>query len=171
MEHGSRKAARAFQKEFPDLNESTMRTFMKKYVEQRGLKKRLNASSSVSLPSKRRGRPVLLGPIDRKVRDFLIALRDRGGLVSSTIAIAVAKAFISGSCDQALKNLQVGNPWAQSLFRRMGFVGRMATTAKVPIPDKSQYLIRLEKKWNTCLCRKSSKRSKSITSLTLGYKR
>ena len=34
MEHGSRRAARAFQKEFPDLNESTMRTFMKKYVEQ-----------------------------------------------------------------------------------------------------------------------------------------
>ena len=47
MEHGSRRDAKAFQKEFPDLNESTVRTFMKKYVEQRGLKKRLNASSSV----------------------------------------------------------------------------------------------------------------------------
>ena len=39
---------------------------------------------------------------------------------------------------QSTKNLDIGQSWAQSLFRRMGFVRRMSTTAKVPIPDKAR---------------------------------
>ena len=138
MENGSRRTARAFQKEFPNLNDSLVCNFMKKYAKEQGHKEKMNGSSCVSIPNRIRGRPPMLGSIDQKVRDFLIALRHRGGVVNSTIAIAVGKAFISESCDKSVKNLCIVQSWAQSLFRRMGFVQRMSTIAKVPIPDKAR---------------------------------
>ena len=67
----------------------------------------------------------------------MIALCHRGGVVSSTIAIAVAKGLIQSSSDADLKRIKINTSWAESLFRRMGFVTRMATTAKIPIPDKA----------------------------------
>ena len=105
MKNGSCRTARAFQKEFSKLNETTVRGFMKKYAKEREHKKKLNGSSCVSIPVRERGLPPMLKSIDRKVRDFLIALRYRGGIVSSTIAIAVAKVFASESCDKSVKNL------------------------------------------------------------------
>lgn len=38
----------------------------------------------------------MLGSIDQKVKDILTALRHREGIVSTTKAIAVAKAFFNG---------------------------------------------------------------------------
>ena len=70
------------------------------------------------------------------MQDFLVALRHRGGVVNTTIAIAIAKGLIRSSSDPELKSIKINATWAQSLFRRMGFVRRMATTAKVPIPEK-----------------------------------
>ena len=122
MENGSRRTARAFQKKFPNLNESSVRNFMKKYAKEQGHKKKMNGHSCVNVTNRKRGRPPMLGSIDQKVRDFLIALRHRGDIVSRTIAIAVGKTFISENCDESVKNLCIGQSWAQSLFRRMGFV-------------------------------------------------
>ena len=92
--NGSRRTARAFQKEFPNLNESSVRNFMKKYAKEQGLKKKMNGSSCVSIPNRKRGRPPMLGSIDQKVRDFLIALRHCGGIVSSTIATQSVKVLL-----------------------------------------------------------------------------
>ena len=39
--------------------------------------------------------------------------------------------------------MKITRTWAQSLFRRMGFTRRVATTAKVPIPDKTRKEIEL----------------------------
>ena len=116
MENGLRRTACAFQKEFPNLNESSVHNFMKKYAKEQGQKKKMNGSSCVSIPNRKRGCPHMLGSIDQKVRDFLIALRHHQGIVSSTIAIAVGKAFISESCDKSVKNLCIGQYWVQSLF-------------------------------------------------------
>lgn len=80
----------------------------------------------------------MLGAIDKKIKDFLRALQHRGGIVSNTIAIAVANAFINDSLDPSLKNVKFRRPWTQSPFGRMGFVRRLATIAKVPIPDKAR---------------------------------
>ena len=78
--------------------------------------------------------------IDQKVRDFLIALRHRGGIVSSTFAIAIGKAFFSESCGESVKNLCIGQSWAQSLF------------FKCHLQPKSLYLIKPGKKLNLFLC-------------------
>ena len=45
----------------------------------------------------------MLGIVDKKIRDFLIALSHRGGVVKSTIAIAAAKGLIQSSSDPDLK--------------------------------------------------------------------
>ena len=73
----------------------------------------------------------------------MIALRHRGGVVNSTIAIAAAKGLIQSSSDPDLKRIKINTTWAQNLLRRMGFVRRMATTAKIPIPDKARKEIEL----------------------------
>ena len=60
MENGSCRTARAFQKEFPNLNESSVRNFMKKYAKEQGPKKKMNGSCCVSIPNRKRGRPPML---------------------------------------------------------------------------------------------------------------
>ena len=85
----------------------------------------------------------MLGPIDRKVQAFLLALRKRGGVVNTTIAIATATALIESSTEEHLKKIKLTRNWAQSLFRRMKFTRRVATTAKVPIPEKTRKEIEL----------------------------
>ena len=42
-----------------------------------------------------RGRPLLLGSLDQVIQKFLLALRSRGGLITSVIAVFVAKALIA----------------------------------------------------------------------------
>jgi len=136
-ENGASAAARKFKYRFPRINESTVREFMKKYRE----KLQLGGEDAINTDKElggdiRRGRPLLLGPlIDEDVRKFISALRYRGGQVSFSIAIAVAKALIERSNNEGLKLIEFGKDWAQSLFRRMGFKKRSATTGKVKIPD------------------------------------
>ena len=134
-QHGPRRAARKFENKYPHLNESTLRSFLKKY---KAIKKKSSSSPIKGIPTQWRGRPLMLGKVDKRVQDFLVALRHRGGVVNSTIAIATAKELIRSSSDPELKCIKINTAWAQSLFRRMGFVRRMVTTAKVPIPGKAR---------------------------------
>ena len=85
----------------------------------------------------------MLGEIDTKVKAYIVSLRNRGGRISRTIAIAAAKAFASRSNDPSLRNMVIGETWAQSLFRRMGYKRRFGTTSKVSIPDKARNEIEL----------------------------
>ena len=71
--HGSRRAARKFKAQFPRLNGSTVRTFVAKYNRMR---KESNRSIN-SIPVERRGRPVMLGEIDTKVKAYIVSLRNR----------------------------------------------------------------------------------------------
>ena len=88
------------------------------------------------ITSRRRGRPVLLeNELDKKVQNFLLAVRNRGGKVTYSIAIATAKALIERSSDSSLSLIKPSTNWAQSLFRRMGFKKRATTTGKVSIPE------------------------------------
>ena len=113
-----------------DLMESTVRSFVKKYKEHLKLVKIGRVGPSNTLKNERRGRPLMLGDVHNKVSSFLKAVRARGGIVNQTIAIATAKAIIKSSDGP---RLMPSSSWAQSLFRRMQYRRRMATTSKVPI--------------------------------------
>ena len=103
-----------------------------------------NSTSPIKgIPAKSRGGPLMLGIVDKNIRDFLIALRHRGDVVNSTIAIAAAKGLIQSGSDSDLKRIKINTSRAQSLFKRMGFVRRMATVAKIPVPDKARKEIEL----------------------------
>ena len=132
--HGSRKASIKFEVQCPLLNESTVRNFIAKYNHMR---KESNRSIN-SVPFKRGGRPVKVVEIDTKVKVYIVSLRYRGDCISRTIAITAAKVFASRSNDPSVRNMVIGEAWAQSLFRRMGYKRRFGTTSKVPIPDKAR---------------------------------
>ena len=91
-DHGSRSAARNFQTRYPNLNESTVRGFLKKYKQKRAAERAGMEKPTQTIAPNKRGRPILLGHIDEKVQTFLRALRKRGGVVNTTIAMATATA-------------------------------------------------------------------------------
>ena len=65
-----------------------------------------------------------------------MALRAKGGVVNTVVAVAVAKALIEKSSDESLKVIDLDrSSWEKSLFARMGFVKRACTTALPEIPE------------------------------------
>ena len=134
--HGTVAALRKFKKLFPHyrLTESTVRAMREKY--HRIVKSPSSSSPIKNITSLKRDRPLLLGSLDEKVQTFLVALRSKGGVVNTIVAVAVAKALIEKSSDESLKVLDLDNSsWEKSLFVRMGFVKRACTTARAEIPE------------------------------------
>ena len=124
-----------FKPDFPHLKESTVRTFRDKY--RNTLKRNRGSSSPVKkLATMTRGRPLMLGKLDEKVKNFLLALRRKGGVVNTVVAIAAAKALIQKSNEDHLKVIELEkSSRAKSLFQRMGFTKRAATTGIPEIPE------------------------------------
>ena len=79
------------------------------------------------------GCPLLLGDrIDDKVKQYLLKLRECGGVVNSAVTIASAKGIIL-TMDRTLLSDNGGHVnltrgWAKSLLSRMGYVKRRVTT-------------------------------------------
>ena len=72
-EHGNIAAQRDFKSKLPDLGESTIRSFKKKYLAA------LSKGESVDkIPSMRHGRPLTLGELDKEVQSYVRALRRAG---------------------------------------------------------------------------------------------
>ena len=131
--HGPMSAVKKFKHAYPKLKESTVRTFRDKYV--LSLKSSNSVVSTKKITSLKRGRPLMLGQLDEKVKKFLIALRHKGGVVNTVVANATAKALIEKSDDEHLKLIDLEQTfWAKSLFSRMGFVKRAATTSRPDVP-------------------------------------
>ena len=58
--------------------------------------------------------------------------------MNSVVALATANALIEQSKEEHLKSICLENTeWARSLFRRMGFVRRAATTGRSKMPDRA----------------------------------
>ena len=127
---------RKFKKSHPHLKfgESQARALRKKYLEQQ---KSPNAGKEIT--TLKRGRPLMLGTVDEKVRNFLQIVRRKGGVVNTVVAIATAKALIARSDLPHLKALDLeSSSWTKSLFQRMGFVRRAKTTSKPEIPERAK---------------------------------
>lgn len=126
--HSTAAAVRKYRALFPRLNESTVRTF-RKNIKNRG-----------SGELKDRTRPLLLGrELDNEVKRRLTSLRENGGVVNTSIAVATATGIVKRKAPHLLKqnggHLEISKSWAQSFFRRTGFCKRHATTGKLPLPQ------------------------------------
>ena len=97
--HGASIAVRKFKKSNPSLK--------KKYEEWLKLK-----SNKTVLSKMKRGRPLMLGSLDKKVKNFLLILGRKRGVVNSVVAIAVAQALIKKSADEHLKCIDlISSTW------------------------------------------------------------
>ena len=134
-ENGNLNTQKKFKSRFPDLGESTVRLFKKKYLH--AVKQRVaqgDSSPIGSIPSKKRGRPLTLGDLDPQVQQYVRALREAGAPVGTSVIIAAAKGIIM-SVDQTMLvenggHIPLTKTWAQSLMHRMGLVKRKASTNK-----------------------------------------
>lgn len=70
-EYSTASTLRRYKDEFPELSESTVRTMRKKYEEEIRNALRQKRQPSNTLKTARRGRPLLLGPIDLMVQNYL----------------------------------------------------------------------------------------------------
>ena len=133
--HGTASAVRKWKNDYRQVNESTIRGFKKRYEVQINEERQKKKSPKKVIVNKLRGRPCLLGDkIDPLVQSYLKTRRYKGGVVNTTVAIATVKALTKQYPLLEKGHLELGRSWAQSLFRRLGFVHRMKTTGKVRIP-------------------------------------
>ena len=81
---------------------------------------------------------MLVDKLDDLVQRFLKATRCKGGIVNTTVAIATATALVNHYPLLEKDNVSLNQSWAQSLFCRIGFTKRRATTGKITIPSGTQ---------------------------------
>ena len=103
------------------MNESTVRTFRKRYESDLADAKRQGKTPFTSPHLKPQGGPFLLGEIDKIVQRFILAVSNQGSVITRGIAVSTAKALLTRN-PHLIGNVDVeSSHWAQSLYRRMCF--------------------------------------------------
>ena len=93
--HGVAVSVRGWKNTYPNLNESTVRGFKKRYEVKLKEASRKNVSPKKKLANKMRGHPTLLGQkLHTLVQKFLRATRYKDGVVNTQTAPATAKALV-----------------------------------------------------------------------------
>ena len=92
-----------------------------------------------SIPSKKRGRPLTLGDIDKEVQAYIKALRKAGTPVSIQVVLAAAEGVVTARDRTLLQSnggtIQLKRSWAMSLLGRMKRRG--STSAKSKLSDQA----------------------------------
>ena len=115
------------------MRESTVRSCLKKYNEQVRIEKILNQTPAERIFNLIRSRTLAVGPvIDEKVPKFLMALFKKGGHISYGIASTTANVLLCTNEDLSIKATPM---WRRSIFQRLGFRRRVATTGNVEVPE------------------------------------
>ncbi len=101
-----------------------------------------------SLPTKKRGRPPLLGDqLDKKLQEKIVAMRARGAPISTTIVVGIARGLqLKHKTMQADCEVTLCREWARSVLRRMGYSKRRGSSTSKVLPKeflrmKEQFLI------------------------------
>ena len=132
-----------------------MRLWVTKYKQELHFN-RLRAGKSASpqpitkLDNKKRGRPLLIGmELDNQVQSYVSKLREKGGVVNSSVVQSAAIGIVMNHDANLLKcnggHIEITKFWTLSLLQRMGFVKRRSTTkCKISVADfeekKAQFL-------------------------------
>lgn len=129
ISNGCRPAAKKY-----DIAESTIRGFIKSYKDEAAM----DGKGLDTIPRKKRGGYKLLPEeIDEKVVNLVKEMQNSGAAMSYNILVGIAKGIVCANDRTLLKenggSIVFTMTWAQSLFKRIGYVKRKATTAKVPI--------------------------------------
>lgn len=129
--HGNKAAVRHFSKKLGvDVRESSVRTWKLKYRAEVSRMQRNGETNDLevkSLPVKKRGRPLLLGEkLDDEVKCYIRAVRERGGVITTSITMAAATAIVKRADRNLLAEnggpISITTNWAKSLLYRLNFV-------------------------------------------------
>ena len=96
-ENGKEKAREHFFKDFPDLKESTIKNFKKKYHVKLAETRKPGNTEVICIPSEVRGRPPILMELDNKLLTFLKGIRSRGGAINVHVVRGVTHAIITSN--------------------------------------------------------------------------
>ena len=121
-EHGVTATIRYYSKRCEDtkLKEATVRRLKNNYLGELK-RKRVRPHEITELPSKKRGRPLLLGEeLDRKVKAYLLSLRSFGAVVNTAITLACAKGIVINE-DASLLMSMVGIFHLRNTGRKISF--------------------------------------------------
>ena len=111
------------------MRESAVRSCLKKYNEQ----VRVEKTPAQCIFNLIRSRTLAVGPvIDEKVPKFLMAHFKKGGHISYGIASTTANVLLCTNEDLSIKATPM---WRRSIFQRLGFRRRVATTGNVEVPE------------------------------------
>ena len=89
-ENGNSNAQKHFKKNFPELSESTVHSFKKKYLSLIAIGK----VNITSITTKYTGRPLVLGDFNQQVQKYLNSLRTADTAISAPLVIAAAEGMI-----------------------------------------------------------------------------
>ena len=142
--HGVSAAKRVFSRKLGiSINKCTVRNFKKDYDEKISPKQASvgNCSPVKELHTNRQGRPVIMGEkLDLMVQKYILAIRERGGSIDTSVVIAAAKGIVKSV--QRSQLVEHGGPaelsrmWARSLLKRMKFTkGKGTTKSKLPVAE------------------------------------
>ena len=93
------------------------------------------------LPTKRQGRPLLVGQkLDETIQGFIRETRKAGGVINTSVVVAMAMGIITSKDPSFLHenggHLVITSSWAKSILKRMGYVKRKTSHAgKVTVED------------------------------------
>ena len=94
-----------------------------------------------------RARPFLLGSLDQIVQKFLLALQSRGGLITSVIAVSVAKTLIARNPYFMLDHIDLdSSSWVKRLFAERASKNAWKQLAR------SKSSMEQRKRPNFCIC-------------------
>ena len=96
-ENGNEKARKHFSKNFPDLKESTIRNFKKKYYAKLAEARKAGNTEVICIPSEVRGRLPILMDLYNKLLTFLKGIRSRGGVINVHVVQGVTHALITSN--------------------------------------------------------------------------
>ena len=121
-----------------NLKESSVRDWRNVYIKELQDKRKtakLGEELIVDvLPSKKRGRPVLLGEkLDKHLQQLIIIMRTRGTPIGTTVVIGIGRGILmkyKSNCD-----IKLNKEWARSVLHRMGFTKRRANGKSKIQPD------------------------------------
>ena len=126
-ENGNAAALKKFRSDIPDIGESTVRLFKKRYLEE--VRKVPRGERVDKIMSRKRGRPLELGKeLDNDVQKYVKALRKAGTPINTAVILAAVEGIITAKDRTLLASngghIQLNKSWAKSIMERMNLVKR-----------------------------------------------
>jgi hypothetical protein len=130
--HGNQAAIQHFSKDLEvELKTNSVQSWKRKYQAEVDRRRKAGEAGDIrvqALPVKKRGRPLLLGgKLDSEVKSYIRAVREGGGVVTTSITVAAATAIVRKADRNLLAEhggpITISKDWAKCLLFRMNLEG------------------------------------------------